>query len=252
MFDFGPRKKILIIDDEPDIRSMVAMRLEANDYIIIKAADGKEALEKMKSDTPDLIILDVMMPEMDGFEFFKIIRDKPRESMIPIIVLTARGSMRATFEVLNAEKFVPKPFDADELLGAVEYLLSKKVLLLSDESFVAEKVKDAFEMRSYMTETVGTEEEFLQKARRIGFEVSIIHLSCLKSAPENFIPQLGSARNPKMRIMAFCDANVKGTEEGDTVEIDNLRLKWKDLGVTAFYDARISGPDFNRFAGKFL
>src|SRR3990167_9180083 len=83
--------KILIVDDEVQLIAMVQMRLEANGYEVITANDGQEGLEKAKSEKPDLIMLDVMMPKMDGYKVCGLLKNDARYSKIPVILFTARA-----------------------------------------------------------------------------------------------------------------------------------------------------------------
>jgi len=114
-------KKILVVDDEKDVTELIKVRLEANKYEVLTAFSGKEGLEKAKSGQPNLILLDIMMPEMDGFEVLRKLRDmrlKKEIKNIPVIMLTAKGevsSMSRAKELGSVDYFV-KPFDSEELL----------------------------------------------------------------------------------------------------------------------------------------
>jgi len=106
---------------------MVRMRLEANGYDVVSAEDGQEGLEKVKSEKPDLIILDIMMPVMDGFELCSIIKEDEQTRKIPVIILTGRAqdTDSDTARKLGADSFLKKPFDAPVLLAKIEELLKK-------------------------------------------------------------------------------------------------------------------------------
>jgi len=119
--------KILIIDDEVQLIQMVQIRLEANGYDIVAAYAGEEGIEKVKSENPDLIILDIMMPKMDGFEVCKILKNDPQYSKIPIIFLSAKTQEEA-MEIgkeKGADAFLKKPFETPDLLAKIEELLEK-------------------------------------------------------------------------------------------------------------------------------
>ncbi len=81
------KKRILLVDDEEDMRRMLKFRLEALNYDVSEAGDGQEGLDKAKQENPDLIILDVMMPNMDGFEMSRAIKGDPKHKNIPILML---------------------------------------------------------------------------------------------------------------------------------------------------------------------
>lgn len=116
-------KKILVIDDEPHIIKVVTSRLEANGYEVITANDGDAGLEKLKSEGADLIIMDVMMPKMDGYTFVKKIRADDSIPEVPVIVLTAKEKMKELFEIEGIKDYIVKPFEAKELLEKVNKYL---------------------------------------------------------------------------------------------------------------------------------
>ncbi|MEI6632929.1 MAG: response regulator [Chlamydiota bacterium] len=110
-------KKILIVDDEPHIVEMLKSRLEANDYKVLSACNGEEGLKKVQDENPGLIILDVMMPEMDGWTFLKELKREGKH--IPVIILTAKEKMQDLFELEGIKDYIVKPFKADELLEKI-------------------------------------------------------------------------------------------------------------------------------------
>jgi two-component system alkaline phosphatase synthesis response regulator PhoP len=120
-------KRILIVDDEVQLVEMVKMRLEAAGYEIISAYDGQEGFDKAKRDKPDLIILDLMLPKMDGYKVCGLLKNDARYSNIPIIMFTAR--VREEDERLGrdlgAEEYVTKPFDPKILLSKIKELLGE-------------------------------------------------------------------------------------------------------------------------------
>lgn len=111
--------KILITDDEVAIADIIAYNLENEGYETVTAADGMEALEKVKEEAPDLIILDVMMPRMDGFEALQEIR---KTSKVPVIMLTAKEEEHDRIKglELGADDYVVKPFSMKELVARVK------------------------------------------------------------------------------------------------------------------------------------
>ena len=119
------KPKILVVDDEPDAVELVEFNLKANGYDVVTAADGEEALEKARAVIPDLIVLDLMLPEVDGTEVCKILRRDPRTQAIPIIMLTAKAAEidRVLGLELGADDYVTKPFSPRELVLRVKKLL---------------------------------------------------------------------------------------------------------------------------------
>lgn len=106
---------VLIVEDEQDIRDSVAEALSDEGYDVVRAADGAEALEKMHECHPVLVLLDLMMPRMNGWQFRTAQRSDPESAGIPVIVLSALGRVSD----IDAADFLQKPFDLDRLLSAV-------------------------------------------------------------------------------------------------------------------------------------
>jgi CheY-like chemotaxis protein len=120
-------KKILVVDDEPDITMMLKMRLDSRNYNTITAQDGQEALDKVEKEMPDLLILDIMMPKMNGYELFHVLRASPKYSHIPIIILTASVEIDYVKRFIKegADAYLKKPYKAETLLGIVNGLLGE-------------------------------------------------------------------------------------------------------------------------------
>jgi two-component system alkaline phosphatase synthesis response regulator PhoP/two-component system response regulator VicR len=115
-------KKILVVDDERHIVRLVEVNLARAGYDVATAYDGVEALEKVKSEKPDMIVLDVMMPRMDGFEVLKRLQADPETQDIPVIMLTAKAQDADIFRGWSSgvSSYLTKPFNPRELLTFVE------------------------------------------------------------------------------------------------------------------------------------
>ncbi len=115
------RKKILVIDDETEFVDMLKMRLEANRYEVITAADGAEGVDKALKEGPDLIILDIVMPKMDGYQVLLRLKNEDQTRHVPIVMLTAKSESGSIFrsQELRADDYLIKPFDTQELLDLV-------------------------------------------------------------------------------------------------------------------------------------
>lgn len=120
-----PRKKILVVEDETDLVEMIKMRLEANDYEVIAAYDGQEALDKARKEKPDLIILDLMLPKMDGYKVCRLLKFDEKYKKIPIILFTARAqeSDKKIGEEVGADAYITKPFEPQTFLSKIKELL---------------------------------------------------------------------------------------------------------------------------------
>ncbi|HLV30298.1 MAG TPA: response regulator [Chitinispirillaceae bacterium] len=118
--------KIIVIDDDPGILEVLEFNLKIRGYNVLSYISGKEALEKVFDEKPDLIILDVIMPDLDGWEMLKIIKDHPAGNAFKILMLTAKSTERDKLigkSILKADDYVTKPFDLNELLHIIRKLL---------------------------------------------------------------------------------------------------------------------------------
>jgi len=127
--------KILVVDDDPDILDAVGMTLESQDYTVVTARDGVEALAALRAEKPDLMILDLLMPKMDGFAVCKELKDPrwSRYANIPILILTSvrEEASRRRYELetgmeLDVDDYVEKPITPTNLLQRVANLLKKR------------------------------------------------------------------------------------------------------------------------------
>jgi DNA-binding response OmpR family regulator len=118
------RRKILVVDDEERMVRFIRLNLEHDGFIVSEAFNGKQALERLRDETPDLILLDVMMPDMDGFEVLEMVREI---SSVPVIMLTAKGeeSDRVRGLELGADDYVTKPFSPRELTSRIKAVLRR-------------------------------------------------------------------------------------------------------------------------------
>jgi len=122
-----PQFKVLIVDDEPDLVELISLRLEANNYQVISAFDGQEGLDKARSEKPDLIILDIMLPKIEGYKVCRMLKFDERYKQIPVILFTARAqaSDLKLGKDVGADAYLTKPFEPDILLAKVSELLKK-------------------------------------------------------------------------------------------------------------------------------
>ena len=121
------QKKILVADDEKDIVELIAYNLEREGFTVLRAADGKRALESIRRDKPDLVVLDLMMPEVSGTEVCRTVRGIPETASLPIIMLTAKSDPvdRILGLELGADDYLTKPFHVRELVARVRAVLKR-------------------------------------------------------------------------------------------------------------------------------
>jgi DNA-binding response OmpR family regulator len=122
------RHTILIVDDDSNVRELLRVNCAAQGLNVLTAGDGAEALRMVEQHIPELVILDVMMPEMDGWEVCKQIRDRYQDA-IKVVMLTAKDTARDKIigkNILKADEYLTKPFDIDELLATIHRLLLRE------------------------------------------------------------------------------------------------------------------------------
>jgi two-component system, OmpR family, alkaline phosphatase synthesis response regulator PhoP len=120
--------KILVCDDERHIVRLIQVNLERQGWEVVTAYDGKEGLEKIRSEKPNLVVLDVMMPYMDGFEVLKSLRREPETEQLPVIMLTAKAQDKDVFEGYHygADMYLTKPFNPMELVTFVKRIIANQ------------------------------------------------------------------------------------------------------------------------------
>jgi len=121
------RTKILVVDDEPDTLLPLTRALEADNYAVVSAVDGAEALIKVSNETPDLILLDLMLPKLNGYEVCMKLKENPATRHIPVIMLSAKGEIKDKVLgiEIGADDYVTKPFDLLELKARIRALLRR-------------------------------------------------------------------------------------------------------------------------------
>ncbi len=191
---------LLIVEDNQDLRSYMALEL-AQAYEIIEAANGHEGLEMANSHIPDLIITDLMMPEIDGIELLQKVRSDPKTNHIPIIMLTAKAEKESRLEGLEkgADHYLSKPFDIEELMVRSKSLLNQRKRIREhnySEFLINPKVENITSM----------DDQFLEQA----VEVFKSHLSNHEFSVDQFAREMAMSRvqlHRKMKAIIGCSAS---------------------------------------------
>ncbi|MDD5348423.1 MAG: response regulator [Candidatus Omnitrophica bacterium] len=140
--------KVLVVDDEPNIVKLVESRLKANGYDVVSAVNGKQGLEKARTQKPDLVLLDIMMPEMNGEAVLIELKKDPATEPIPVIMLTAKQDaddiVRCVHD-LGATDYIVKPFVAGEFLRKINVALAPEQK--APESVVEKELMDTVEQK---------------------------------------------------------------------------------------------------------
>jgi DNA-binding NarL/FixJ family response regulator len=142
------KAKLLLVDDEPGVRESVQAYLEdSEEFNVQVASNANEAWELLQHETPDLVISDIMMPQVDGYQFLKQLREDPRFGALPVVFLTARGMTSDRIQGYNAgcDAYISKPFDPEELEAVVKNALERRKMSVQaggETAQLAEIVQD--------------------------------------------------------------------------------------------------------------
>lgn len=166
------RKKILVVDDEQDIREIIKISLEEDGFEVLEAANGKIAIELAKKEKPDLITLDIMMPEINGLEAAKILKEDPNTRHIPIIILSVLSQEKDKY-VQGIANYISKPFKPDELVNTIKNVIqetgltnkTKNILVVDDEPDVIDIITICLKDKGFVIIGAGNGLEALEKLK---------------------------------------------------------------------------------------
>ncbi len=204
-------RKILVVDDTRNVQVLLSDFLSSQDYDVITASDGREALEMVQTHSPDLVLLDIMMPNMDGYQFISHLR---RESSIPVIMITARqqeADIIHGFD-LGADDYITKPFRLRELLVRIRAVLRRAAFRESQEQILT--VGDI---------TLDSKKHEVRQNNQV-IELTPLEffvLEMLMQSPGQVVRRAGLC----MRLM---ESGYSGSEATLKIHIRNLRLKLGD------------------------
>jgi CheY-like chemotaxis protein len=187
----GKMASILVVDDDDSIRSLLDQELSEAGYLIEQATNGKQALECIRKNRPDLIILDVMMPEMNGFDVAAILKNDPQTMDIPIIILSIVQDKARGFRI-GVDRYLTKPIDTAQLFTEVGNLLEqgkskRKVMVVDEDSAAVRSLTDVLETKGYqVVESDG--KELVKNA--IASQPDIIILNSILSGNQEIVKTL--------------------------------------------------------------
>jgi DNA-binding NarL/FixJ family response regulator len=151
---------LLLVDDEPGLRDAVQAYLEDSGFVVEVAPNAKVGWELLEKRVPDLVISDIMMPQVDGYQFLKQMREDPRFAKVPVVFLTARGMTKDRIQghKSGVDAYLSKPFDPDELVAIVTNILGRRASLAENsgaEANIADLASQVAEIKSLLTQRPG-------------------------------------------------------------------------------------------------
>lgn len=163
-------RRILVVDDEAKLLKAVAVTLRGEDYEVITANNGAEAIISLSKTVPDLIVSDIRMPGMDGFQLAKTLRQNARTEMIPIVFLTAKDERKDRLQSLRSgvDAYLTKPFDPEELLVVIANILNRVERISAELARMVKTVNG----EDFETEANFTDEDFTEAETRVARRVA--------------------------------------------------------------------------------
>jgi class 3 adenylate cyclase len=236
---------ILAVDDVPDNLEIVRLRLESQGYRVATAADGVEALERMREFEPDLVLLDVMMPRLDGIEVVRTMRADPALCATPVILVTAKSDTRDVIEGLDAgaDDYLTKPFEHAALLARVRSMLRQK--RLHDQ--VEQQAKALEKWNQTLTERVAAQVGEIARMSRLRRFLPPQVVDVVLSAGEDTV----LATHRREATLVFCD--LRGfTAFAETAEPEEVMAILREYHGCLGEIVVQSGGTLERFAGDGL
>ena len=232
----GLQKRILIVDDEKDLRGLLKLYLEEEGYQVFTAGDGEEGLKIAQEVVPDLIISDVLMPKIDGNQFLKKLRESHFGRKILFIVMTARGKMRDYFEAAGADGFIEKPISRKTILTTIKGVLERdeehasqvvrrRVLVVSRYEECAQEMIQLLQAENCHTDFVITGEQVVSKAVMFLPNIIIIESRMFDMGSNAIIRTF-------RQMLQFRKVPILVYNYYDPAEIKDEPLDQKDLGMT--------------------
>jgi signal transduction histidine kinase len=179
------KKTILVVDDEAPLRKLLREQLEAEGYIVREAKDGWDALTQVRKQSPDLIILDVIMPQISGFDVAAILKNDPETLGIPLIILSIAGEEEKGSR-LGADKYLTKPIDIEALLKEINLLISegtsnKKVIVVDENVSTVKMLANVLKAKGYSVVEAFNNDEFLPKTQSVKPDMIIARILSLEN-----------------------------------------------------------------------
>ncbi len=186
------RKTILVVDDDAHIRELLRQELESEGYIVQQATNGMDAISQVKIIHPDLIILDVMMPQINGFDVAAILKNDPRSMGIPIIILSIIEDKERGFRI-GIDRYLTKPINTPQLLGDIQSLLTqvtsdKKVLVVDQNASTAQTLSEVLRAQGYQVVEANGSDDCIEKA--ISHQPDMIIVDSMLSQEHNLVKTL--------------------------------------------------------------
>lgn len=201
-------KQILFVDDDKDLLVIVGDYLEHEGYKVVTEVHPKRALKWLRRNKPDLVILDIMMPEMSGVTFLNQLRSDPRMESLPIVIFTARENMKEFFEDVSVQGFIPKSTDVEALRDIVARTLGRTATAADGEPTPEERVEPSTPGETRVL--VAEDDSSMARSVRQAFTAAGYHVGLVTSGPDAVERAL--QMDPQIVVMNYILPNMNGDE----------------------------------------
>ncbi|MBF0232819.1 MAG: response regulator [Desulfamplus sp.] len=204
-------KTILVVDDEHHIRNLLRQSLEGEDYTVLEAKNGIEAIKMVKQNRPDLILLDVMMPEMSGFDVAAVLKNNPQTKSIPIVILSILTDKVRGYHI-GVDSYFTKPVNMESLLCEISFLISQKkskkqVLVVDEDESALKNITSVLRMKGYTVAEALSVEECLGKAKSM--KPDMVFIDALYSKKHDIIRTLRFEKDLEKILFILLDKEKK-------------------------------------------
>ncbi|MFC1510322.1 response regulator [Candidatus Omnitrophota bacterium] len=257
-------KRILLVDDTPVTVAMVKNRLEKNGYLVTIATNGLEGLKETKNHDFDLIITDVIMPVMDGVDFYKALKINPKTSSIPIVIITDNEVFKNSFRTLGVEGFVPKPLDTTALINQIEASLknkakknsqSNKVLVVGTDKAKVDEMLTIIAANGFQSNKADDSQDFFARALKIVPDIVMLDVLLHDVTPQETIHALkcfGRFRNLQILTFSCLPIDLNQNVNHDLIKKFQFAIKSCNSAGANHYIGRFSPTEFGTNFNKFL
>lgn len=202
-------RTVLVVDDEANIRTLLRQELEEAGYRVREAVDGYDAISQARAAPPDLIVLDVMMPGINGFDVVSVLRGAPETSSIPLIILSIIDD-RQRGKQLGVDRYLTKPVHMDELIESIDSLLKqrethKKLIVVDNDESSVSSLRDVLLARGYVIDEAADQITSIEQARSDGPHTVIV--TGQRSLSGNVVSSLQMVRNQEHVLLLTIEAN---------------------------------------------
>lgn len=261
--------KILLVDDELNTANMLKFMLEELGYELLIAGNGQNGLALARQERPELIITDVVMPVMDGFAFYKALKEDPITKGIPVIVLTARGAMATAFEALGVDRFMEKPVERTDLMVAIVALLEhqkkrpdsltphQRVMIAGTYLDVVDEIAQFAQGLGHVVEKVITEADVLRRSVSFRENILIIEVQMeggqFSSEVIRAIRLLPEFKDIPVLLYSYYRVSDLGSPDfrQRILNIEKAKDACMDAGATEYFD-RYSNDLFREWVVKYI